>query len=94
MKRSLAIFEKTLGPELPNTNWARSNFARLLLASGYPSEARTLAEAALVAHEKLLGQNYSWTKDSARVTADALEALGRAEEAAALRMRYGLEIDK
>jgi hypothetical protein len=30
-------------------------------------------------------------KDSARVTADALDALGRAEEAKVLRERYGLE---
>jgi hypothetical protein len=29
-------------------------------------------------------------KDSARVTADALDALGRTEEAKALRERYGL----
>jgi len=30
------------------------------------------------------------TKDSARVTADALDALGRTEEAKALRERYGV----
>ena len=29
-------------------------------------------------------------KDSARVTADALDALGRADEAKALRERYGV----
>jgi hypothetical protein len=32
-------------------------------------------------------------KDSARVTAEALAALGRADEAAALRARYGLSDD-
>jgi hypothetical protein len=32
----------------------------------------------------------TWTKDSARVTADALDALGRTEEAKALRERYGV----
>jgi hypothetical protein len=31
-----------------------------------------------------------WTKDSARVAANALDTLGRAEEAQALRERYGL----
>ena len=31
------------------------------------------------------------TRDSVRVTADALDALGHSEEAAALRERYGLE---
>ena len=30
------------------------------------------------------------TKDSARVTAEALDALGRTEEAKALRERYGV----
>jgi hypothetical protein len=30
------------------------------------------------------------TKDSARVTADALDALGRAQEAKVLRERYGV----
>jgi hypothetical protein len=30
------------------------------------------------------------TKESARVTADALDALGRTEEAKALRERYGV----
>ena len=32
-----------------------------------------------------LGPNHAWTKDSARVTADALHALGRSEEAKVLR---------
>jgi hypothetical protein len=39
---------------------------------------------------KALGPDRPWTKDSARVTADALDALGRTEEAKALRERYGL----
>ena len=39
------------------------------------------------------GLNHPWTKDSARVTADALDALGRHEEAKALRERYGWLID-
>jgi hypothetical protein len=38
--------------------------------------------------------NHPWTKDSARVTAEALAALGRADEAAALRARYGLPCDR
>ena len=41
-------------------------------------------------HEAALGLNHSWTKDSARVTADALDALGRTEEANALREQYGV----
>ena len=45
----------------------------------------------MTAHEKALGLNHPWTKDSARVTADALDALARIEEAAALREKYGIE---
>lgn len=37
-----------------------------------------------------LDVDHAWTKDSARVTADALDALGRNDEAKALRERYGL----
>jgi hypothetical protein len=50
-------------------------------------------EAALAAHDKALGRDHPWTKDSARVTGAALEALGRAAEAAALRARFGIEMD-
>ena len=82
-----------LGPEHPNTNRVRHNFARLLLAEGNAAEALRCGEAALSAHEKTLGENHPWTKDSARVVADALAALGRAEEAAALRERFGIDTD-
>ena len=77
-------------PEHPNTNRARSNLSRLLLMSGQPTEAFAASETALIAHDKVLGRDHRWTKDSARVTADALDALGRTEEAKALRERYGL----
>jgi len=50
----------------------------------------TLGETALGAHDKALGQDHAWTRHSARVTADALDALGRTEEAKELRERYGV----
>jgi hypothetical protein len=37
-------------------------------------------------------RDHDLTKDSARVTADALDALGRTEEAKALRERYGSRV--
>ena len=49
-----------------------------------------LGDTALAAHDKLLGRHHVWTKESARVTADALDALGSTEEAKALRARYWL----
>jgi hypothetical protein len=57
---------------------------------GRATEALTLGETALTAHEKVLGPDHPLTKDSARVTADALDALGRTEEAKALREKYGI----
>jgi tetratricopeptide (TPR) repeat protein len=51
------------------------------LASGAAEEAVAYANVALAAHERALGPNHPWTIDSAEVTADALDALGRTEEA-------------
>jgi tetratricopeptide (TPR) repeat protein len=90
-ERALAIYQTALGEDHPNTNRGRHNLARVLLASGAPAAALPLAEAALAGHQNALGADYGWTKDSARATADALAALGRNEEAATLRLRYGLE---
>ena len=90
-ERALTICQNVLGLEHTNTNRARRNLATLLLSCGVAGEALQLGEAALTAHDKALGPNHPWTKDSARVTADALDALRRTEEAAALRQRYGLQ---
>jgi len=51
------------------------------------SLTRSKAWKALAAHHKVLGRDHAGTRDSAGVTADAL---GRAEEAKALRERYGV----
>jgi tetratricopeptide (TPR) repeat protein len=79
-ERALAISEKVLGPEHPDTATRASSLARLLRDTGH----------ALAIHEVTPGPNHPWTKDSARVTANALDALGRTEEAKVLRERYGL----
>jgi tetratricopeptide (TPR) repeat protein len=89
-EHALAITEKSLGPEHPDTNHVRCNLSRLLLLISQPTEALALGETALSGHDKALGGDHPWTKDSARVTADALEALGSIEEAKVLRERYGL----
>ena len=60
------------------------------METGRASDALTFAQSALATHEAASGLNRPWTKDSARVTADALDALGRTEEAKALRERYGV----
>jgi tetratricopeptide (TPR) repeat protein len=90
-ERALAICERTRGAEHPETNIVRCNLSRLLLRIGRPTEALSLGETALTAFDKVLGRNHPSTKgEGARVTADALDALGRAEEAKALRERYGI----
>ena len=85
------IHDKVFGPTHPNTSLVRRNLAALVLASGNASEALTLGEAALTAHDEALGREHAWTKDSAHVIARALDALGRAEEAKAQREKYRID---
>jgi tetratricopeptide (TPR) repeat protein len=85
-QRALMILEKASDP--PLTNRTRHNLATLLLASANADEALAHGAVALAAHDKALGPNHSWTKDSVSITADALDALGRADEAAARREKY------
>ena len=86
-ERAIAIREKTLGSGDPTTNRDRCDLARVLLAMGHPAQALALSETALAAHAKALGPNNPWTT---RVNAKALDALGRGEDAAALRAHYAL----
>lgn len=89
-QRAIAIGQRVLGVGHPLTHRYRSHCARLFLDTGRPAEALAFAETALAIHAASSGLNHPWTKDSARVTADALDALGRAEEAKAMRERYGV----
>jgi Tetratricopeptide repeat len=57
---------------------------------GNAIKALEFGQSVLGAHEKVFGPDHGWTKDSARVIAAALDALGRKDHAAALRQRYGL----
>jgi tetratricopeptide (TPR) repeat protein len=88
--RAIAIGDKALDAEHPLTRRYQSHYARLLLITDRAADALQLGQAALTTHERINGPNHPWTKDSARVTADALDALGRAAEAASLREQYGI----
>ncbi|HTR14211.1 MAG TPA: tetratricopeptide repeat protein [Roseiarcus sp.] len=90
LEQALTIQRKVLDEENPVTNLTRANLAGVRLAEGAPSEALAMAETALAAHDKLLGPNHLWTKWSAGVVAYALEALGRADDAAVVRAKYGI----
>jgi tetratricopeptide (TPR) repeat protein len=89
-ERALAICEKALGTDHPDTATSLNSLANLLMKQGDVAGAQPLFERALAIRENVLGPNHARTKDSARVTADALDALGRTEEAKALRERYGV----
>lgn len=84
-RRAIAIAENVHGPGHPDTRRYQSHYARLLLDIGPGAEALAIGEAALATHQASFGANHPWTEASARVTADALDALGRTEEAASLR---------
>jgi hypothetical protein len=90
--RAIAIGEKVLGAGHALTQRFRSQCARLFLDTGRPAEALAFAEGALAVHAETNGPDHAWTKDPARVTVDALASLGRAEAAAALRARFGIEL--
>jgi tetratricopeptide (TPR) repeat protein len=90
-KRAVAIGEKVVGLGHPLTQRYHSLYARLFLDTGRAAQALSVAQAALATHEATLDPNHSWTKDSARVTADALDAQDRTDEAAELRARYGID---
>jgi len=85
------VGDKALGAEHPLTRRYQSHYARLLPMTDRPAEALQLARGALAVHERANGPNHPWTKDSAGVTVGALAALGRAEEAEALRKQYRIE---
>jgi hypothetical protein len=90
-EHALAIYEKVLGAEHPNTNHARLNFARLFFADSKAPAALMWSEAALAARERALGENHPWTTGAARITAHVLDTLGRVKQAAGLRARYQIE---
>jgi tetratricopeptide (TPR) repeat protein len=91
IERALAILEKVLDPEYPAMHLMRHKLAR---AKGDAVAALSYAEAALAFCEKTLGENHRSNKFAAQLTADALDALGRTEEAAALRARYRIEPER
>ena len=82
--------QKTLGPEHPKTATILQNLGVLFKDQDDLVGAQPLYERALEIREKSFGRDHPSTKDSAHVAADALDALGRTDEAKALRERYGL----
>jgi Tfp pilus assembly protein PilF len=80
-ERAITIFGAT-------EDLTRCHLARLLLAAGQPTEALNHATVALAFCEN--SKKLTLALVCANIAADALDALDRTEEAAALRGRYGL----
>jgi tetratricopeptide (TPR) repeat protein len=88
LRRAVVVGKKTLGVEHRQTQRYQCQYARWLLTANRASEALPLGAVALDTHARVNGPSHPWTKDSAAVTADALDALGQRDEASALRERY------
>ena len=89
-ERALAIREKALGPEHPDTATSLNNLASLLQAQGDLVGARSLFERALAIREKALGPEHPDTASSLNNLANLLQGPGRScGRAAAPRARAG-----
>ena len=75
-ERALAIREKTLGPEHPDTAESLNNLAGPLFAQGDHAGARSLLERALAIREKTLGPEHPGTAESLNNLAGLLQAHG------------------
>jgi tetratricopeptide (TPR) repeat protein len=89
-EEALATAEKMLGTDHADTNRVRWNLAHVLLAVGKPREALKLGKTALAATEKAPNASRDAIKDAADVVCNALTAIGRDDDAALIRARYGL----
>lgn len=76
-QRTLRSWETIYGTHHPNTNRARYNLSRALLAAGRNAEAASHAEVALDGHTTMLGRNHEWTLESARLVAATRRAAAR-----------------
>ena len=89
-RSAIAIGQEAFGSDHPLTRRYESHYARLLLMTGRIDSGYELGRVALATHESTNGSGNAWTKDSARVTCDALDVLGRTDESRALREKFGI----
>jgi tetratricopeptide (TPR) repeat protein len=75
-ERALAIREKVLGPEHPDTAMSLNNLASLLYEQGDLAGARPLYERALAIRQKVLGSDHARTASSLDNLASLLQAQG------------------
>jgi tetratricopeptide (TPR) repeat protein len=76
LERGLAIRERELGPDHPNTATSLQNLANLLRDQGQVTSARPLFERALAIREKAIGPNHPVTASSLNHLASLLQDQG------------------
>jgi tetratricopeptide (TPR) repeat protein len=76
MQRALAIWEKALGPNHPDTATSLDNLAVLYADMGDYAKAEPLSQRALAIREKALGPNHPSTANSLNNRARLYEDLG------------------
>ncbi len=86
-KRSLAIWEKALGPEHPHVAASLGNLAGLYQAQGKYAKAEPLYKRSLAIDEKALGPEHPYVAQSLENYADLLRETGRGAEAAKMEAR-------
>jgi tetratricopeptide (TPR) repeat protein len=86
-KRALAITEKALGPEHPDTALSLNNLATLYISQGRYAEAEPLYQRALAIVEKALGPEHPNTAQALENYAALMRKLNRESEAAKLEAR-------
>jgi tetratricopeptide (TPR) repeat protein len=89
-ERALAIHEKAFGPEHPLTATSLTNLAHLHERQRDFAGARPLFERALRIRGMALGPGHPATNRALYNLSRLLDALGRTEEAKALREKYGV----
>ncbi len=88
-ERAVSIYREGFGETHPGTTSIRENAAAFALLDGRAADALALAETALAAREAAAAPSAGIGR-AARIAADALAALGRTDDASALRAKHGI----
>jgi tetratricopeptide (TPR) repeat protein len=94
VERALETFQGTLGKSHPSALMMLENLAAVEHKAGRSEQALLHARTALTQREAASGTIHGVTQGAARIAslaAEALDALSRPDEAAALRAEYGLD---
>jgi tetratricopeptide (TPR) repeat protein len=91
LERSLAVREKAIGPDHPEISANLLNLSSLFFAEGDLAKALHFSERALSMDERVFSPEHPRMTSSVRATATVLIALGRTEDAIALREKFKLD---